>query len=189
MIETFKTIRVWEKEDLLKIPKSLNKSIAEIMNEFKDEKEEEDFKLYYSRLVVGFRTHSKIPERKCFIQFNIDFTDLFIKYYNKHDLRPAPNRITVISPDVIVQERERREIISKDFQIEYPQYKIADVMNYLQGKSKPRLDFLKDLTDYIQIEDRDVLNLPPNKGIRWDLDKWINTSKIPKKQSWEQQYD
>ena len=42
MIETFKTIRVWEKEDLLKIPKSLNKSIAEIMNEFKDEKEEEN---------------------------------------------------------------------------------------------------------------------------------------------------
>jgi len=189
VIETFKTIRVWEKEDLLKIPKSLNKSIGEIVNDFKDEMEEEDFRLHYSRLVVGYRSHTKTPDRMCFIRFNTDFTDLFMKYYNKYNLRPHPNRVTVISPDVIVKERERREIISKDFQIEYPQYKIADVMNYLQGKSNPRLNFLKDLTEYIQIEDRDVLNLPPNKGVRWDLNKWINTSKIPKKQSWEQQYD
>jgi len=189
VIETFKTIRVWEKEDLLKIPKSLNKSIGEIVNDFKDEMEEEDFRLHYSRLVVGYRSHTKTPDRMCFIRFNTDFTDLFMKYYNKYNLRPHPNRVTVISPDVIVKERERREIISKDFQIEYPQYKIADVMNYLQGKSNPRLNFLKDLTEYIQIEDRDVLNLPPNKGVRWDLNEWINTSKIPKKQSWEQQYD
>ena len=79
MIETFKTIRVWEKEDLLKIPKSLNKSIGEIVNDFKDEMEEEDFRLHYSRLVVGYRSHTKTPDRMCFIRFNTDFTDLFMK--------------------------------------------------------------------------------------------------------------
>ena len=33
------------------------------------------------------------------------------------------------------------------------------------------------------------LDLPKDKGKRWDLDEWINTSNIKKTHSWEQQYD
>lgn len=189
MIETFKTIRVWEKEDILKIPKTLNMSIKELLYAYQDNFTEEEFKPYYSTIMVGYRNHTNRPDGNCFIKFNIEFTELFMNWYRKNDLRPYPKRVTVISPDVIAEEKKKREIISKDFQIEYPQYKIADVMNYLQGKTKPRLDFLKDLTEYIQIEDRDVLNLPPAKGKRWDIDEWINTSNIPKKQSWEENHD
>ena len=48
---------------------------------------------------------------------------------------------------------------------------------------------LKNITKFIEKHDLEILDLPKNKGKRWDLDEWRRTSKIKKKQSWEQEYD
>ena len=57
------------------------------------------------------------------------------------------------------------------------------------GGLQPKLDLMLDLTEFIQKCDRELLDLPKDKGKRWDLDEWIRTSSIKKKQSWEQEYD
>jgi len=196
MIESFKTIELWNQDDLLKIPEHLNMGINEIVTEYCNDKfgtteikrGSEASKLYIN-LINSFRNHTKDPKAKRYIKFNMDFTELFMYIYQKKNKIPFKGRITVMHPDSVSEERKKRDIISRDFQIEYPEYKLADVMNIFQGKSKARLDFLIDFTNYVQGIERDLLDLPPSKGVRWDFEEWIRTSNIPVKHSWEQEYD
>jgi len=195
MIESFDTIEVWDKKTLIDIPRDLGKSVNEIVTTDLTErkidykKKGTDGNKEYIGLQTAFRQHQKYPKRNCFIKFNIEFTDLFVREYQRQNRKIRAGRKSVINPEVIESERKKRDIIAKDFQLEYPEYKITDVMNYFLGKSKPRLNFLIDLTEYIQNIEKDILELPPSKGVRWDLDEWIRTANIPVKHSWEQEYD
>lgn len=195
MIESFDTIEVWDKKTLIDIPRDLSRSVTEIvttdLNERKIDyktKKTDGYREYIG-LLTAFRQHAKYPKRDCFIKFNIEFTNLFVKEYQRQNKHIRAGRKTVINPEVIESERKKRDIIAKDFQLEYSEYKITDVMNYFLGKSRPRLNFLIDLTEYIQNIEKDILELPPSKGVRWDLDEWIRTSNIPIKHSWEQEND
>jgi len=190
MIESFDTIEVWNKKDILEIPNDLNSSINDLVTEYlKDVGEDKSTGLVYSAMVTTFRQHKSRKDANCFIKFNIEMSKMFVHIYLKRNIRPYPRRITICNPEIIKQEVKKRGIISRDFQIEYPEYKIADIMNYFQGKAKPKLDFMIDFTAYLQGVERDLLDLPPSKGKRWDLDEWRRTANIPIKNSWEEKYD
>lgn len=196
MIESFRTIELWKQDDILIIPEHLNMGINEIVYEYcqdnfgkKATTRGNDGNKEYVNYMNAFRNHRREPNGKRYIKFNMDFTELFMYTYQKKNKLPLKGRVTVMHPDAVPEEREKRDIISRDFQIEYPEYKIADVMNIFQGKAKARLDFLIDFTDYVQGIERDLLDLPPSKGVRWDFDEWVRTTDIPVKHSWEQEYD
>jgi len=196
MIESYDFIEIYNADKLSKIPKHLNMGINEIVTEYCNDKfgtgeikrGSEASKLYIN-LINSWRNHTKDPKAKRYIKFNMDFTELFMYIYQKKNKIPFKGRITVMHPESVSEERKKRDIISRDFQIEYPEYKIADVMNIFQGKAKARLNFLIDFTNYVQGIERDLLDLPPSKGVRWDFEEWIRTSNIPVKHSWEQEYD
>lgn len=98
-------------------------------------------------------------------------------------------RIKIVNPKTYLNEVKDRDIIAKEFQGEFSEHNITLCISVFTGDTKPKLDMLKNITKFIEKHDLEILDLPKNKGKRWDLDEWRKTSNIKKKQSWEQEYD
>ena len=186
MIETFKYIEVWETEQLAQIPSHLNLPMIDIVRWYNDKHK---IKSNVQNDCANMRSIQNKPNSKPRIETIIKLTQMFEDYYISNNLTPLDGRIRVIDPTICVKELKDRDIIAKEFQNEYPQYKISLAIQIWTGKTYPKLDMLKDITEYIIKCDEEALDLPKAVGRKWDLDNWIKTSKIKRKQSWEQQYD
>jgi len=186
MIETFDCIEVWDIDKLPKIPKHLNIGIKTIIGEHH---KDNNVKVSPYNLETSWRNISKGKVNKPAFKTIQDLTDVFVYTYIKHNIQPLKGRIRVVNPNSMLKELKSRDIIAKDFQSEYTHHPLHTCITVFVGEIQPKLDLLIDLTDFIQKVDREILDLPKDKGKRWDLDEWIRTSNIKKKQSWEQQYD
>lgn len=187
MIETFEYIEVWEQEDLGKIPNHLNKPMIDIVRWYN---EKHKLKRNVQNDCATMRNiQNNTTDMKVRLESIIRLTKIFEDYYISHNITPLKGRIKVINPDIMIKELRQRDIIAKEFQAEYPQYLISLCIQIWTGKGYPKLDMIKDITKFIIACDEEALNLPKNIGKRWDLDEWIRTSKIKKKNSWEQKYD
>lgn len=186
MIETFEFIEIWEQEKLAKIPNDIGLPMIEIVRWYN---KKHKIKRNVQNECATMRNIQNRPDTRVRIKSLIGLTKIFEDWYASHDKRTYMGRIKVVNPDVLLKELKSREIIAKDFHTEYPHHKISLCLQVWVGKTLPKLDMLKDITEFLIACDREVLNLPKNKGKRWDLDEWIRTSNIKKKNSWEQQYD
>lgn len=186
MIETFDYIEIYDKDKLPKVPKHLNMSISKIMQEHHLDNNVKE-KAY--NLETSWRNISKGKVTNPALKTLQRLTDVFIYIYQKYNKQPMKGRIKIVNPTSFLSELKSRDIIAKEFQLEYPHHSMTQCISVFVGKSQPKMDFLIDITEFIKKCDLEILDLPKDKGKRWDLDEWINTSNIKKKQSWEQQYD
>ena len=186
MIETFDYIEIWNIDKLSKIPKHMNIGIGKIIEEHHTDKKikENPYNLETSWRNI-YKGKVKTPALKTITRL----TDVFSYTYSKHNIRPLKGRTRIVNPASLIEEVKSRDIIAKDFQNEYPHHPMHTCISVFVGDLQPKLDLIMDLTDFIQKCDREILDLPKDKGKRWDLDEWIRTSNIKKKQSWEQEYD
>ena len=182
MILNYDYIEIWEKEKLIKVPNHLNTSIRLIIEAHHEDK---DIKENPYNLIMSFRNITKGHVQNPAIKTIQRLTDIFMYTYQQKQTRPMPGRIKVVSPNVFLSELKNREIIAKEFNEEYTEHNIS----VFTGDTQPKLDMLINMTNFIEKHDLQLLQLPKNKGIRWNLDEWIETSDIERKQSWEQQYD
>jgi len=186
MIESYDFIEIYNADKLSKIPKHLNTSLNVIIEEHHKENK---IKENPYNLMVSWRNITKGKVKSPTVQTIKKLTDIFIYTYIKHDKQPLKGRIRILNPDNFLEQAKERFIIAKDFHDEYPHHPMHNCLNVFTGKLQPKLDFLVDLTDYVKKCDRELLNLPKNKGVRWDLEEWRRTANIPIKNSWEEQYD
>tara|TARA_B100000287_G_C20315845_1_gene655745 strand:- start:88 stop:648 length:561 start_codon:yes stop_codon:yes gene_type:complete len=186
MIETFEYIEIWEQEKLAKIPSDIGLSMLEIIRWYN---KKHNIKTNPQNQCATMRNIQNRPNTRVRIKSIINLTEIFEDWYVSHNKRPYMGRIKIINPDVMIKELRSRDIIAKEFQNEYPHHKISMCIQIWTGKTLPKLDMIKDITEFIIDCDKEALDLPKNKGKRWDLDEWINTANIKKKQSWEQEYD
>ena len=170
MIETFNYIEIWDSDKLPKIPNHLNMGIKQIIREH-----HEDNKVSESpyNLETSWRNISKGKIKKPAINTLQRLTNVFSYTYIKYDKRPLKGRIKIVNPASFLQELKSRDIIAKDFNIEYPHHPIHTCIPVFVGQIQPKLDILIDITDFIKKCDREILDLPKDKGKRWDLDEWI----------------
>ena len=186
MIETFDYIEIWDIDKLKKIPKHINMGIGKIIEQHHTDKniKENPYNLETSWRNI-YKGKVKTPALKTITRL----TDVFSYTYSKHNIRPLKGRTRIVNPASLINEVKSRDIIAKEFQNEYSHHPMHTCISVFVGDLQPKLDLILDLTEFIQKCDRELLDLPKDKGKRWDLDEWIRTSNIKKKQSWEQEYD
>ena len=61
--------------------------------------------------------------------------------------------------------------------------------NVWNKKAKANWNICTYLTKFIIEFDNNLLELPKDKGVRWDIDKWRKEANIKIKQSWEEEKD
>ena len=106
-----------------------------------------------------------------------------------------PKRIKAIQPEYIGDELVRRNLEWFDvYEIhEREKYSFNDhTIKTLFNKSKsqkPSFEVVCFITKYIIEFDNKLLDLPKDKGKRWDIDEWRRNANIKVKQSWEEEKD
>lgn len=186
MILNYDYIEIWDVDKLSKIPKHLNMGIAQIIGEHHEDKK---IKENPYNLETSWRNITKGKVKTPAIKTIYRLTDVFVYIYGKYDKRPLKGRIKIVNPKSYLEEIKSRDIIAKEFQAEYSHHPMHTCISVFTGGLQPKLDLLIDLTEFLEKHELEILDLPKDKGKRWDLDEWIRTSNIKKKQSWEQQYD
>tara|TARA_B100000900_G_scaffold413482_1_gene437592 strand:- start:821 stop:1381 length:561 start_codon:yes stop_codon:yes gene_type:complete len=186
MILNYDYIEIWNIDKLSKIPKHLNMGIGKIIEEHhKDNKVKEN----PYNLEVSWRNITNGRVLTPAIKTIYRLTDIFAYTYGKHNIRPLKGRIKIVNPNTYINEIKSRSIIAKEFQADYPHHPMHTCISVFTGSLQPKLDLLIDLTEFLEKHELEILDLPKDKGKRWDIDEWIRTSNIKRKQSWEQQYD
>ena len=186
MILNYDYIEIWETDKLIEVPKHLKTGIHEIVTKHHEDKK---IKENPYNLETSFRNIAKGNVQQPAIKTIQRLTDIFVYTYQRKNLRPMNGRIKIVNPKTYLNEVKDRDIIAKEFQGEFSEHNITLCISVFTGDTKPKLDMLKNITKFIEKHDLEILDLPKNKGKRWDLDEWRKTSNIKKKQSWEQEYD
>lgn len=103
--------------------------------------------------------------------------------------------VRILNPNSVREEFVRRNLHWRDVYEEDKKhiysFSGSSIRNLFSDnqKSKPSWDIITYLTKYIIEFDNNLLELPKNKGVRWDMDEWRRTSNIKVKQSWEEEKD
>ena len=125
----------------------------------------------------------------------IDLSKVLIWEQNRKNKSANNKRIKVIQPKHILAELKRRnlewfdvyELHERD-KYSFNEQTIKHLFNK-QKKSRPSFDVTTYITKYIIEFDNKLLELPKDKGKRWDIDEWRRTANIRVKQSWEEEKD
>ena len=125
----------------------------------------------------------------------IDLSKVLIWEQNRKNKSANNKRIKVIQPKHILAELKRRnlewfdvyEIHERD-KYSFNEQTIKHLLN-TKKKSRPSFDVTTYITKYIIEFDNKLLDLPKDKGKRWDIDEWRRTANIRVKQSWEEEKD
>lgn len=129
------------------------------------------------------------------IQGIIDLTKVLIWEQQRMGFDAHPKRIKAIQPEYIGDELVRRNLEWFDvYEIhEREKYSFNDhTIKTLFNKSKsqkPSFEVVCFITKYIIEFDNKLLDLPKDKGKRWDIDEWRRNANIKVKQSWEEEKD
>tara|TARA_B100001113_G_scaffold39785_2_gene28221 strand:+ start:378 stop:938 length:561 start_codon:yes stop_codon:yes gene_type:complete len=186
MILNYDYIEIWDIDKISKIPKHLNMGIGKIVQEHHADK---NIKQNSYNLEVSWRNLYKGKVKTPAIKTLYTLTDVFVYIYGKYNIAPLKGRIKIVNPKTYLHEIKSRDIIAKEFQADYPHHSMHTCISVFTGGLQPKLDLLIDLTNFLEKHELEILDLPKDKGKRWDLDEWIKNSDIKRKQSWEQQYD
>ena len=125
----------------------------------------------------------------------IDLSKVLIWEQNRKNQSANNKRIKVIQPKHILAELKRRnlewfdvyELHERD-KYSFNEQTIKHLFNP-KKKSRPSFDVTTYITKYIIEFDNKLLDLPKDKGKRWDIDEWRRTANIKVKQSWEEEKD
>jgi len=125
----------------------------------------------------------------------IDLSKVLIWEQNRKNQSANNKRIKVIQPKHILAELKRRnlewfdvyELHERD-KYSFNEQTIKHLFN-TKKKSRPSFDVTTYITKYIIEFDNKLLDLPKDKGKRWDIDEWRRTANIRVKQSWEEEKD
>ena len=125
----------------------------------------------------------------------IDLSKVLIWEQNRKNQSASNKRIKVIQPKHILAELKRRnlewfdvyELHERD-KYSFNEQTIKHLFNK-KKKSRPSFDVTTYITKYIIEFDNKLLDLPKDKGKRWDIDEWRRTANIKVKQSWEEEKD
>tara|TARA_R100000231_G_scaffold55928_1_gene46583 strand:+ start:341 stop:919 length:579 start_codon:yes stop_codon:yes gene_type:complete len=101
--------------------------------------------------------------------------------------------LKIINPENIVEEMTRRnlhynDVFEKEKEHLYNFTKVS-LRNVWNKKAKANWNICTYLTKFIIEFDNNLLELPKDKGVRWDIDKWRKEANIKVKQSWEEEKD
>lgn len=132
--------------------------------------------------------------KKQHIQGVIALTQILIWEQNRLGLDADPKRIKAIKPEHIGDELVRRNLEWFDvYEIhERDKYSFNEttIKQFFNGnKKRPSFDVVTYITKFIIEFDNKLLDLPKDKGKRWDIDEWRRTANIKVKQSWEEERD
>ena len=103
--------------------------------------------------------------------------------------------LKLLNPDHVKDELVRRNLHWRDVYEEEKEHlyswSASSIRNIYNApkKTKPSWDLITYLTKFLIEFDNNILDLPKNPGVRWDIEEWRRTSNIPIKNSWEEAKD
>lgn len=189
MIEDFETVEVWRPRHLAQIPKRFNRSYTDLCHLYHEVYNDQRKLFKLINIQANWRNIIKNPNKSYQFRTTVTLSEVSLKLFQHFNMKPYPQRERVIIPNKIKQTLKERDLTHIDLIYDMNQYSSSNITSWVMGKSMPSLDFLVDLTKLLSDEDISLLDLPPNQGVRWNMDEWIRTSSIPVKQSWEEARD
>tara|TARA_B100000902_G_scaffold5747_1_gene7508 strand:- start:169 stop:753 length:585 start_codon:yes stop_codon:yes gene_type:complete len=172
---------------------SIKRSRREIIKEY--ENEHGELNTHPATLLALWNTAMDNKEfKKQHIQGVITLTELLIWEQNRLGLDANTKRIKAIKPEHIGEELVRRNLEWFDVYELHERDKYAfnetTIKQFFNGtKKRPSFEVTTYITKFIIEFDNKLLDLPKDKGKRWDIDEWRRNANIPVKQSWEEERD
>lgn len=187
MIKDYRYVEIYPEETMRKIINRVNHSIKPLGYEWMTTNNETMSIQSLYNLWNDIKSKKDVNSRQ--LRSIITFSRFLVWVQKRVGLKVDNNFELLCHPKDLVNELEIRGIIPKDFIEEYPELVTKSIDQIYKGGSMPSWKQLRAFTTLIDESDDLTLDLPPAVGKRWDLDEWIRTSDIYKKESWEQKYD
>jgi len=195
MILDYPWVEIYLPETIKEVTeKSISRNRRQIIRDFEEECGE--INCHPVTLIALWDTALEGKEyRKQHVEGVISLTELLIWEQNNQGIQANNKRIKVIKPEHIREELVRRNLEWFDVyeaetrdNFSFNDKTIRAIFTN-HKKQKPSYELICFLTKYIIEFDNKLLELPKDKGVRWDIDEWRRTSSIKVKQSWEEERD
>lgn len=187
MIKDYKYIEIYPEETMRKIIRRVNYAVKPLIAKWIEEDNVEVSIPSIQNLWTDCKEKKNIQTRQLTTLYK--FSQFLEWVQEELNLKKDSNLEILCDTEVLFKELELRGIIHQDFEEEYPELMNKSIEQIFKGVTNPNWKQLRALTKMIEDSDDLTLDLPPAIGKRWDMDEWIRTSNIKKKESWEQQYD
>ena len=195
MILDYPYIEVYMPNDIKYITDNyINRNRREIIKEYQEEYPESE-----AHLVTIMNVWDNALKGKDFGKQHIrgikSLTQILFWEQKNLDVDVHNKILKVLNPKYIKEELVRRNLHWRDVYEEDKEHLYtfsgSSIRNLFNDnkKAKPSWDIVTYLTKYLIEFDNNLLDLPKDKGVRWDIDEWRRTSKIKVKQSWEEEKD
>ena len=195
MILDYPYIEVYMPNDIKYITDNyINRNRREIIKEYQEEYPESE-----AHLVTIMNVLDNALKGKDFGKQHIrgikSLTQILFWEQKNLDVDVHNKILKILNPKYIKEELVRRNLHWRDVYEEDKEHLYSfsgsSIRNLFNDnkKAKPSWDIVTYLTKYLIEFDNNLLDLPKDKGVRWDIDEWRRTSKIKVKQSWEEEKD